>query len=181
MDLEDRVAELERRTIRYRNALVMLVVGVCAVAVIGATTDDGVLQGRYLFLRNEQGEIVIAAGVSDTGNGQLVVSSKTGTDWIYAGGDTDGNGLLRVISKTGTDLIRAGANITGHGGLTVKSKAGTDLIYMGGGSRVDNGFFFNGFNKTGESVVHLYADGNGNGALRAYNRKGESKTLKPGP
>ena len=49
MDLEQRVAELERRATRYRNALLLMVVGVCAVAVVGATTDDGVIRGRYLL------------------------------------------------------------------------------------------------------------------------------------
>ena len=37
MNLEQRVAELERRATRYRNALLLMVVGVCAVAVVGAT------------------------------------------------------------------------------------------------------------------------------------------------
>ena len=60
MNLEQRVVELERRTARYRNALVMLVVGVCAVAVVGATTDDGVITGRALFLNNAEGETVAA-------------------------------------------------------------------------------------------------------------------------
>jgi hypothetical protein len=39
MDLEQRVAELERRATRYRNALLLMVVGVCAVAVVGATNS----------------------------------------------------------------------------------------------------------------------------------------------
>ena len=38
MNLEQRVVELARRTARYRNALVMLLVLACAVAVVGATT-----------------------------------------------------------------------------------------------------------------------------------------------
>ena len=42
------VAELERRATRYRNALLLMVVGICAVAVVGATTDDGVIRGREL-------------------------------------------------------------------------------------------------------------------------------------
>ena len=37
--LEQRVTELERRAIRYRNTLVLLVVGLCGVAVVGATNE----------------------------------------------------------------------------------------------------------------------------------------------
>ena len=76
MDLEQRVAELERRATRYRNALLLMVVGVCAVAVVGATTDDGVIRGRYLFLQNEQGKTVTAAGVDDDSNGVLRVTKS---------------------------------------------------------------------------------------------------------
>ena len=48
----------------------------CAVAVVGATTDDGVIRGRYLFLQNEQGKTVIAAGADDDSNGVLRVTKS---------------------------------------------------------------------------------------------------------
>jgi len=35
--------------------------------------------------------------------------------------------------------------------------------------------------KTGESVVQLSVDDYGNGEVDAYNRKGEGRTLEPGP
>ena len=83
VNLEDRVAELERRATRYRNTLLLLVVGVCAVAVVGATTDDGVIRGRYLLLQNEQGETVVWAGASPSllmrGHGLLEVNRKRRT------------------------------------------------------------------------------------------------------
>ena len=157
MDLEQRVAELERRATRYRNALLLMVVGVCAVAVIGATTDDGVISGRYLHLKNEQGNTVVWAG-SWLGDGRLRIGSKTGTDVIYAGTGLSGDGLLAVKSKTGTDLIRAGANSDGDGVLQVNEKTGFSLIYAGG-STTGNGFFFEGYNKTGEGVEGLSAAG----------------------
>ena len=94
MSLEQRVAELERRTVRYRNALVLLVVGVCAIAVVGATTHDDVISGRALFLMNDQGEVVIRAGANTDGDGQLKVMSKLGTDLIYAGASVDDTGFF---------------------------------------------------------------------------------------
>ena len=36
-------------------------------------------------------------------------------------------------------------------------------------------------NKTGETIVQLYADDYGNGVVGAWNRKGEGRTLTPGP
>ena len=40
------------------------------------------------------------------------------------------------------------------------------------------GFFFEGYNKTGEGVVQLFADDYGNGVVYAGNRKGKGRTLK---
>jgi hypothetical protein len=114
------------------------------------------------------------------GDGLLKVASKSGTDVIYAGTSTSGNGLLKVKSKSGTDVIYAGATTDGDGVLMVKSKSGTDLIYAGT-SPNGGGFLFEGYNKTGEGVVQLYADDYGNGVVGAYNRKGKGKTLQPGP
>ena len=65
--------------------------------------------------------------------------------------------LAKVMSKTGQTLISAGAANNG------------------------TGFFFEGYNKTGEGVVQLSADDYGNGVVYAGNRKGEGRTLKPGP
>ena len=36
------------------------------------------------------------------------------------------------------------------------------------------------FNKTGETVVEIYADEYGNGVVGAYNRKGKGRIMKPG-
>ena len=49
MTIEQRLERLERRANRYRNALVLLVMSVCSVALIGATTDDGIITGKGLF------------------------------------------------------------------------------------------------------------------------------------
>jgi len=99
LDLEQRVAELERRAIRYRNTLVLLVVGVCAVVVVGATTDDGVIRGQYLFLENEHGETVVFAGVDTEGHGFLTVSSRSGTILVLAAADSNGHGALVLTRR----------------------------------------------------------------------------------
>ena len=69
--VEQRVTELERRASRYRNALVLLVVGLCAVAVVGATNEgrwgideNGVITGKHLriFVVYLTGKIGIDCG-----------------------------------------------------------------------------------------------------------------------
>ncbi len=125
MDLEQRVVELERRATRYRNMLVLLVVGVCAVAVIGATTDDGVISGRTLFLKNDQGEVVIYAGASTSGNGQFTVMSKSGKDLIYAGADNEGNGFsFQGYNKVGEGVVQLSADDYGNGVVGAYNRKG---------------------------------------------------------
>ena len=50
MTVEQRLECLERRVKRYRNALVLLVMSVCSVALIGATTDDGIITAKALIV-----------------------------------------------------------------------------------------------------------------------------------
>ena len=45
----------------------------------------------------------------------------------------------------------------------------------------DTGGLVQVYNKTGEDVVHMYANDYGNGVVGAWNRKGKGRTLKPGP
>ena len=115
MTVEERLERLERQVKRYRNALVLLVMSVCAVGLIGASpfwdTERGSLYGSQLFITSPGGKLL-----------------------LYAGTDTD-----------------------------------------------NDSFFFEGYNKTGESVVKMYADEYGNGVVYAGNRKGKGRTLEPGP
>ena len=69
------------------------VMSVCAVALIGATTDDGIIRGKALFLTNDEGMLVICAGAVEDGNGALLVKSKTGEKLIYAGSGSEGDGF----------------------------------------------------------------------------------------
>jgi len=107
MELEQRVAELERRTIRYRNALALLVVGICAVVVVGATTDDGVIRGRELRINNGAGQdVFVAKADSVGGDGVFGMLLGSGEVVMLGGASSNGNGQLTVKSKTGTDLCR---------------------------------------------------------------------------
>jgi hypothetical protein len=182
-DLEQRITELERRTTRYRNMLVALVVGICAVAVVGATTDDGIIRGRILMIENQKGKPVVVVKADDAvgegpGNGGVYISNSEGKLAVILLVDGYGNGDLRVFSKSMTPLVQAGALDDGHGALKVYSNDGDLRTGIAGN---EDGFQISGFNKTGDEVVHAYTDEYGNGVVGAYNRKGMGKTLEPGP
>ena len=67
MTIEQRLECLERRPNCYRNALVMLVMSVCSVALIGATTDDGIIRAKGLIVTNDEGRPVLWAKVTSDG------------------------------------------------------------------------------------------------------------------
>ena len=84
-----------------------------------------------------------------------------------------------VRSKTGNALISAGATGgDGDGQLLVMSKNGDIRTQIGSD---EDGFMISGYNKTGDNVVHLYADEYGNGVVGVRDRKGKGRTLQPGP
>ena len=70
--------------------------------------------------------------------------------------------------------------MVGNGLLKVMSNSGNDLIYAGAAGD-SSGFWFEGYSKTGEVVVVLFEDANGDGVAKVYNHKGEGRTLKPDP
>ena len=161
MTVEERLECLERRANRYRNEMVLLVMSVCSVALIGATSDDGIITGKGLFITNDEGVPVFSVtGLGIINAKGIFLDNDEGVNVLYVGAHLDGHGTLRINSKTGQDLIWAGASPTG------------------------NGFYFRGFNKrgaAGSGVVQLYADDYGNGVVGAYNRKGKGRTLESGP
>ena len=112
--------------------------------------------GEALWVINETGEPVVSSGVDDSGAGYHEIRApRPGGKLIVAGRSTSGDGVLKINSRTGKELIYAGA--TDNGGLMSLS------------------------NKTGEKIVQLYADEYGNGVVDVLNRKGEGRTLTPGP
>ena len=94
------------------------------------------------------------------------------------GGENGGG--IGVISREGKQVVGLGASADGNGSLEIFSNTGETLIYAGA-LKSGNGFIFRGYNKTADNVVQLSADNYGNGVVGVYNRKGEERTLKPGP
>ena len=121
MTIEQRLECLERRANRYRNALVLLVMSVCAVTLIGATADDGIIRAKELwtkglYITNDEGLPVIWAVVNDDGDGLLKVKSTTGQDLIVAGAYDEGNGFMfEGYNKTGEVVVQLKADDYGNG------------------------------------------------------------------
>ena len=119
--LEQRITELERRASRYRNALVLLVVGMCGVAVVGATNrslygidEDGIITGKTLYLVNDEGKLAVGLGSDDGGNGMLHVYSITG-ELLMALGEGANGFQIQGYNKTGEGVVQLTADDYGNG------------------------------------------------------------------
>ena len=90
---------------------------------------------------------------------------------MVGGGATTDDRVIRgrsllLENEQGERVVWAGSDMESNGQLKVNSKTGTDLIFA---------------RATVEGVVILSVDDYGIGVVGAYNRKGEGRTLKPGP
>lgn len=182
MTIEERVEQLERRIDRYRLALAALVLGICAVILVGATTpDDKVIEAdmviaKGIFARNANGEIAAALGTDDLGNGMLQVYTRAGKELVVARIDTAGDGQLRLYSRHAKDLLVLGAGRDGGGRLGVFGAGGQEQVRLAAGA---NGGWLNIWNERGDDVVQAYADDYGQGYVGVWDRTGNGRALTP--
>ena len=114
MPVEQRLECLERRVKRYRNALVLLVMSVCAVGLLEDTIDDEIIRAKGLIVTNDEGQVLISAGSDTSGDGLLTVNSKTGQKLIHAGAGGNGFGFAG-FNKTGEGVVEIYADDYGNG------------------------------------------------------------------
>jgi hypothetical protein len=156
--VEQQNQKIQRTNKRLTVGLTMMAVVVCAVVTMAATgLKDGnfdTVVARYIYVKNDAGDIVVGLGADD-----------------------DGNGLGYTKFAEGKDLVKLGATKSG-GRITTHQPNGKRLVAIG---TTDSGGSIYVSNKTGETIAKMGADEYGNGWVGAYNRKGKGRTLKPGP
>ena len=103
---------------------------------------------------------------------------------MAAKGDKDGEfdtvvaRKILVKNDAHDTIVGLGADDDGHGWVTTWSAKGKMQVVL---SDTDTGGLVAVYNKTGQAIVHMYADEYGNGVVYAGNRKGKGRTLQPGP
>ena len=88
--------------------------------------------------------------------------------------------ILNIKNDAGEVVVSLGADDAGHGVVNTQSAKRKDLVTLTA-TADDTGGIVEVYNKTGEGIVQLRADEYGNGMVGAFNRKGEVRTLQPGP
>ena len=208
MELEQRVAILEREIKKLRILAAVLGLGVVGLLCLGANgpgavQDFQVVRTRDLLVVNDQGQVmcsvgedgdgngrlslssrtekqVFIAGADERGNGQMVISSKTDQGVFSAVVDEDGNGRLLIGSKSQRPLISAGADKKGNGQFLLLS-GGERMVLSAGVDAAGNGGIVDLYNRSGQGVVQMSCDPQGSGMVGAYDGKGQGRALKAKP
>ena len=159
MTIEQRMDQLEKRNKRLTVALTMMAVAMCAVVTMAAKDDKistfDTVAARRIFVVNGENEVVVALGETD-----------------------EGNGLVKTLSAKGNNLVELHAAGGGYGRISTYQPNGKELVSL---MSDNNGGVVQVKNKTGEMIVGIKADDYGNGVVWAGDRKGDGRSLKPGP
>ena len=202
-EIINRLHKLENQN-RYMKlgglAIVLLVV---TTLLTGASKKPDVaeeIRAKKIVLVNEQGkEVIVMENINNVS--RIIISDSKGKT-LFVLGATDGSSILGMLDSNGNNRLSLIADdegsrfdlwdIKGKKLLALGATDGSSMLCMwdskeilrlalGSSDAEDNGGILQIYNKTNESIVQLHADEYGNGKVGAYNRKGEGRTLTPGP
>jgi hypothetical protein len=199
MTVEQRLDQLEKRNKRLTIALTMTVVAMCAVVTMAATGKViggfdkigrfDVITANGIIVKNKANKPVVNLLADEDGNGTIVTMSAQAVPTFAVQNigliipsikahDIEANNI-KVKNDAGVPVVFLGATDVGNGlVMTLSAETKKPLVTLTGS---DNGGAVVVYNKTGETSADMGTDDYGNGEVGAYNRKGEGRTLQPGP
>ena len=199
MNIEQRVAELEKRHRRLPTTALAVALLAAAVLVSGARRGvEDVVQTRQLEIVNADGQVVAILGVRD-GQGQLSLRDAAGA-WkvqldalpgggtitlknaadralVTAGYDDEGNGAVRTSTSLGTPLVALSSTAGARGAVTTFGQGGSELVTLSttpsGAGAVTT------FDVDGRRLIGITVTTKGKGALAAFETDGGVRASWP--
>ena len=162
MTTEERLQRVERQCRMYRHLFILAGLGLVAALTYGATKPIPVnLRARNFQVVNKDNNTVAALGqVQQVEGGFLALYGAEGPS-------------TKSIVTIG--VLPAG------GFINVGNPESDSAVFIGGSSNTKSGGILTLKNNSGEAVVQLRADGEGNGEVYVGNLDGKGSTLKPKP
>ncbi len=119
MDLEGRLARLERQNRLYRVLLACLALFVGAIVITGQTaapSPSQTLRARAVEVTDADGNVVVRLGATEGGQGSIETLNPQGDQLISLAATTvDGKGVISVSDEKGRKLLYLGATVDGEG------------------------------------------------------------------
>ena len=178
--IESRLAAFETQLRFQRRIIAFLIVLLIAGISYGATAPiPQVIRARKFEVVNAKGKVVVELESWELGGKIHTISAKG----LYRPSVTlthtdEGHGMLLIYNNKGDKIISAKGTGNGNAELILLAGEGKGRIFFQGKTISGNpGMFLE--NKTGEQVVQIYADKNGNGAVGAFDRQRKGRMLKP--
>lgn len=174
MNIEAKLAGLEKQLRCYRNLTLGMLIMLTALLAYGAARPlEEVLRAKRLDIIGPEGEPVVSLQASGI-NGLITIIQ--GDNVLLLGGKNilEYSPNLLAGNLTPTVVISAGQDGSGRmfirsGDKKSNAQIGLGIFKSGGGLLA--------FNRKGEDTIHLGANNDGEGFLTIKNRRGAGRTL----
>lgn len=178
MNLEARIARLERQCRWYRNLFVLAALTAAAFLTYGAAQPIPDVIRAHGFKVIDKDGIGVADFHAWGRGGRLVIWNHAFKSVFEVAQNEKGGGQVTLNNSNGTEVVRITA-ADGDGMLTLNDKQGKQGLLLQAKDPARNGGLVQLNNRFGEPVVQLYAEDGGKGVLGAFGRKGLGRLIQP--
>ena len=157
--------------------MVFIVAALAIAFLIGANTNTvpDEIKAKKFTVVDDEGKVLVVIRGGDHGGGVGIYNKAGKTRGILAV-KKEGARLVLFSKDEKDDATISSGSDGGKILLWDKNQKGNMFLTQG-----ENGLAITVNNKTGEEVVQISVDEDGNGVVGAFNRKGVGRTLTPGP
>ncbi len=107
MNIDQRLARLERQNRLYRNLFILAGLAVVVLLTFGATRPipDVVRAKRFEAVNNQGKATAVMAAFRQHGDGVFRAYNRAGVEVFYAGSSSTGDGRVEVKAKSGKIIV----------------------------------------------------------------------------
>lgn len=177
MNLENRMAVLERKLVWHRRIFALIVMAAVLLAIYGAAKPiPDLLQVRKLEVVSAKGNTVVILGTAGD-HGFLEVSSNEGIPVfdVIAHPRIASEGIVSIRNIHGKEIVNVRAGKAGEGVVSLRDAEGFDKVILRGSNDASTGGEIVVLNalRQAHGVAGLHVDAAGHGEIRACPSSGK--------
>lgn len=178
MELEARMAQLERQLAWSRRLMVLAGLAVAVLLTVGAGSPvPDSLQARRFEVVNAEGNVVAILGVTGR-HGFLEITTGDGVPIfdLIAHPDVEEYGMFSIRNWSGREIVNVRSGMAGEGMLSVRNHRGFDNVIIRGSNDSKSGGEVTVLNaqRDARRVAALRVDAGGSGEVTACPRDGQN-------
>ena len=134
MDIEQRIAHLERSNRHLRIGLVILTIAITTVLIVGQAKPEkvpDVIQAKQFQVVNDKGQKLVRLG-APRGEGGITTYNDKGQALVTLSVMPNGDGAITTLNGKGQNLVALAATADGKGLVNTFNGKGQRLVMLGG-------------------------------------------------